>query len=275
MRTIVTPTDFSAISMNAVNYAADLACVIGTSVSMLHVCAIPIPINEVPVPAYSTEALVNSAKEKLQLLKEKIIDRTGGRIKITVEVKQGDVVSELVAYCSSMNTYAVIMGTESAGAFERFFLGGTTISALRKLLLPLIVVPPNVKFASLQKIGLACDLKKVPETIPFTEIKSLVKDFHAELHILHVSTKSGNSSCAETFQESGLLQDILGEFNPVYHFVNDTDIEKGINEFVERNKLDLLIIIPKRNNLIHNIFHHSHSKRLVLHTHVPVMAIHE
>ena len=275
MKTIVTPTDFSAISLNAVNYAADLACVISTNLSLIHVCHIPIAISEVPVPAYTIAELVADAEEQMKLLKEKIMYRTGERIKINTEVKQGDVVSGIDDYCASVNPYAVVMGTESAGVLERFLHGGKTISAMRKLSWPLIVVPPDVKFASLRKIGLACDLKKVAETIPVKEIKSLVKEFHAEFHVLHVSTDNLNSFSAETVEESGWLQDILGELNPKYHFINDTDIEKGVNEFAEKNNLDLLIIIPKKHNLISKIFQHIHSKRLVLHTHVPVMAIHE
>lgn len=275
MKTIVTPTDFSAISLNAVNYAADLACVICTDLSLIHVCPIPLALSEVPVPAYSITELVADAGEQMKLLKEKIMYRTGERIKINTEVKQGDVVSGIDDYCASVNPYAVVMGTESAGVLERFLHGGKTISAMRKLSWPLIVVPPDVKFASLRKIGLACDLKKVAETIPVKEIKSLVKEFQAEFHVLHVSTESGNSFRDETVKESGWLQDILGELNPQYHFINDTDIEKAVNEFAEKNNLDLLIVIPKKHNLISKIFKHSHSKRLVLHTHVPVMAIHE
>jgi nucleotide-binding universal stress UspA family protein len=37
MQTIVTPTNFSAASLNAVNYAADMACVIGANLSLLNV----------------------------------------------------------------------------------------------------------------------------------------------------------------------------------------------------------------------------------------------
>lgn len=275
MKTIVAPTDFSATSLNAVNYAADLACVISTDLSLIHVCLIPMTFSEVPAPAYSIVELVADAEEQMKLLKEKIMNRTGERIKINTEVKQGNVVSEIDDYCASVNPYAVVLGTESAGAFERFLFGGKTISAMRQLSWPLIIVPPEVKFTSLRKIGLACDFRKVEETIPVKEIKSLVKEFHAEFHVLHVSTESGDSFSAQTIEESGWLQDILGELNPKYHFIGGTDIEKSISEFAEKNNLDLLIIIPQKHNLISKIFHHSHSKRLVLHAHVPVMAIHE
>jgi nucleotide-binding universal stress UspA family protein len=275
MKTIVAPTDFSAISLNAVNYAADLACVIGADLALIHVYSIPVVISEVPVPAYSLTSLITDAEEQMKQLKEKIMFSTRDRIKINTEVTSGDVISEVDDYCAKVNPYAVVMGAESTGTLERFLLGGKTISAMKHFSWPLIIVPPDIKFTNIRKIGLACDFRKVVETIPVKEIRSLMEKFHAEFHVLHVSTESGDSFSDETVEESRWLQDIIGEFNPKYHFINDIDIEKGIVEFTERNNLDLLIIIPKKHNLINKIFQHSHSRRLVLHTHVPVMAVHE
>ena len=67
----------------------------------------------------------------------------------------------------------------------------------------------------------------------------------------------------------------MEELRPIYHFIKDDDVEKGLNEFAENNKLDLLIVVPKKHSLLGKIFQPSHTKQLVLHTHIPVMAIHE
>jgi nucleotide-binding universal stress UspA family protein len=276
MKTIVAPTNFSAASINAVNYAADMACVIGTSLSLLHVYPIPVSFSDVAAPAYSIAELVADAEEQMKLVKEKLMYRTRDRIKITTEIKQGDVVLGIDEYCHTINPYAVVMAAESNAVFERFLFGGKTINAVRQLAWPLIVVPPDVQFTSIKKIGLACDLKNVIDTIPIKEIKDLVKEFHAQLHVLHASSEADGALTAETVEESGWLQEILGGLNPEYHFIKGTeDIEQSINDFAEKNNLDLLIVIPKKHNLISKIFNHSHAKRLVLHAHVPVMAIHE
>jgi nucleotide-binding universal stress UspA family protein len=275
MKLIVAPTDFSVISLNAVNYAADLSCTIGSNLSIIHVCPVPMTFREVPAPVYNLEKLITDAEEQMKLLKENVLLRTRQRVRVITEVRQGDVMSEIAAYCSSTNPYAVVLGIESAGAFERLLLGGKTISALKRLSWPLIVIPPEAKFAGLRKIGLACDFRKVIETIPIKELTSLVKEFNAELQVLHVSAESGDSYDSETIEESEWLRDILADLNPKYHLIKGVDIEKNINEFAEKNKLDLLIIIPKKHTLIQNLFQQSHSKELVLHTQVPLMAVHE
>jgi hypothetical protein len=153
--------------------------------------------------------------------------------------------------------------------------GNKTISVLEKLMWPLIVVPPKTKFSNIKKIGLACDFKDVIETIPVEEISVLINKFNAEFHVLHVSQENINNYTSEEIEESGWLHQLISGLNPKYHFLRGNKIEKMISEFAQENALDLLIIIPKEHNLITKIFTQTHSTKLVLQSHVPIMAIHE
>ena len=278
MQTILAPTNFSAASINAVNYAADLACVTGARLCLMNVFPLPMVFSEVPAPANSLMKMEEDAEKELIKLKEKIAARVNSEIDIDTEVRSGYVIQEIEDYCEDIHPYAVVVGAESAGALERFFSGGRTTGAVDQLSCPVIVVPPDVQFNSIRKIGLACDLKNVVETIPFTQIKSLVNEFKAELHIIHVSEETEKVLNPDTIAETGWLQDILGELKPKYHFIKfikEEEMEKSIDDFAEQQKLDLLIVIPKKHSLVSKLFQRSHSKRLVLQTHVPVLSIHE
>ncbi len=277
MKTIVAATDFSAISLNAAFYAADMACVVNTDLTLIHVCPFPIAltVGEVATPVYSIDEMLEDAEEKLKELKESINGKIGSGITIHTEVRQGDVVTQIREYCLTQDIYALVMGAESGSAWERMFFGAKAISALRQFTWPLIIVPPDMKFKTLRKIGLACDFRKVIETLPLKEIRGLIEKFHAELHVLHVSMESGDSFDVETVEESGWLQDMIGDLKPRYHFLKGKEIEKVLVEFSETLQLDLLIVIPKKHSLLNKLFQHSHSKKLVLQSHVPVMAIHE
>ena len=167
------------------------------------------------------------------------------------------------------------MGAEGTSAFERAFFGGRTVEALKQIEWPLIIVPTDAVFRSIRKIGFACDFREVVESVRVKEIADLVREFKAELHVIHIHEGGTDSYSPEMIEETGLLQEMIGSLKPKYHFINEAEIEKGISDFAEKNNLDLLIIIPKRHNLLSKIFQHRHSRKLVLHTRVPVMAIHE
>ncbi|MFN8253111.1 MAG: universal stress protein [Ferruginibacter sp.] len=278
MKTILAPTNFSALSLNAVNYAADLARIIGARLCLMHIFPMTMAFSEVPAPGNSMMQMEEEAGEEMQLLKEKIFNRTGGKVAIDTEIRTGYVVTEVENYCEQVQPYAVVVGAESAGSLERFFLGGRTTGTIREISCPVIVVPPDATFHSIEKIGLACDFRNVVETIPAGEIRELVHAFKAELHIIHVSESTGALFNPDIIAETGWLQEMLGELKPKYHFLKfsgTADTEHQICDFAEHNSIDLLIVIPKKHNLIGRLFKHSCSKQLVLQAHIPVMAVHD
>ena len=71
-----------------------------------------------------------------------------------------------------------------------------------------------------------------------------------------------------------LLQTALEDVSPQYHFIQHKDVEDGINQFAEKNNLDMIIAIPKKHKLLESLFRKSSAKQLVFQSHVPVMCVH-
>jgi len=275
MKTIIVPTDFSPIAKNAMNFAADMAININASLMLLHVYQVPVSMTDVPVVMVSAEELRKSSEAKLQEIKEAVMHITSGKIKIYTEARLGDVADELEDVCQHIQPFAVIMGTRGTSGVERVLFGSTTLTAIRHLKWPVIVVPPGKEYGTgINKIGFACDFDKVIESTPIQFIKNMLKEFGAELHVLNVDHE-GRHFKPETPEESVMLHTLLEDLNPNYHFIENVDIEDGINAFVEENHIDLLITIPKKHTFLDNLFKKSSTKQLVTQSHVPVMCVHE
>ena len=275
MKTIIVPTDFSPIATNAMNFATDMAMGINASVLLLHVYQVPVSVSEVPVVLMSADDLKKSCDEKLEEAKQSLSHITSGKLKIYTESRLGDIVGELEGLCKHIQPFAVVMGTKGATGLERILFGSTALTAIRHLKWPVIVVPPGKEFGKgIKKIGFACDFKQVVETTPVQFIKQMVKEFNAELHVLNVDFENKQFR-PETPEQSLLLHTMLEDVNPNYHFINQIDIEDGLNEFAETNNLDLLIAIPKKHKLLESLFNKSSTKQLVVQSHIPVMCVHE
>jgi nucleotide-binding universal stress UspA family protein len=275
MKTIVAATDFSHVSLNAVYYAADLFLVTGSELAIFHAFPIAVPFSEWSEPATRMEAFLSEAEAELDRLKQKIIFMMAERIMVSSKITVGEVSVQLKQYCESVNPYAVVMGSENTSALERVLFGAKTIAAMRYLSWPLVIVPPDVKFKDIRTIALASDFVNVSDTVPFSVIRALVKEFNASLHVLHVNNDDTETFNPDRLQESDLLQQLLAGVNPQFHYFHDTNMEKAIIDFSEANNVDVLIVIPKKHDVISSLFHHSFSKRLVLQAHFPVMAMHE
>jgi nucleotide-binding universal stress UspA family protein len=275
MKTIIVPTDFSPVAMNAMNFAADMALSINASLMLFHVYHVPVSVTDVPVVVVSTDEMKKSSEEKLEELKRELSRITSGKIKLYAESRLGDTVDELQDVCKEVNPFAVVMGTKGSSGVEKILFGSTTLTAIRHLTWPVIVVPPGKEYGKgIEKIGFACDFKKVVESTPVQFIKQMVKEFNAELHVLNVDHESKHFT-PDTPEESLMLHTLLEDLDPKYHFIDNVDVEDGINEFAEANNIDLLITIPKKHGLLEGLFKPSSTKQLVKQSHVPVMCVHE
>lgn len=275
MKTIIVPTDFSAVSINAVNFATDMALAIDASILLLNVYNIPISYSEVPLGLLSVEELKKESELQLEELKKKLIHITSHKIKVNTRSTMGNTVDELEQLCTEIQPFAVVMGAKGVAGIEKVMFGSTTLTAIRHLTWPVICVPPGREYGKgVKKIGFACDFKQVAENTPFYFIIQMVKEFGAELHVLNVDYKEKHFR-PETPEESLLLHNLLKDVRPQYHYINKKDVEDGINEFAENNNLDLVITIPKKHKLLEGIFKPSSTKKLVFQSHIPVMCVHE
>lgn len=271
MKSIIVATDFSPAATNAAFYAADMADAINADLFLLHVFTIPVTYGDVSIPI-NIDEWEKDATDELAKLKEQILLLAPNPINIRFEVRVGNFMPELETLCAGLKPYAVVIGSTGKTAAERLLFGSHAIEAMQQLAWPLIAVPAAARFTAIANIGLACDLQDVIHTVPVEEIRQLVTEFNAGLHILHISKEKAFDP--EAVFASGLLQDKLVELDPQFHFISGNDVDQGIVSFAEANKIDLLIVLPKRHTLLEKMTHKSHSKQFVLHSHVPLLALH-
>ncbi|MEP7321126.1 MAG: universal stress protein [Saprospiraceae bacterium] len=271
MKTILVATDFSAAASHAAEYAADMAMAIQANLFILHVFQIPINYSEMPL-AVSMEELMLGPKEEIIKLQNELIQRTKNNIKIDSEVIEGLFFGELNTFCERLNPFSVIIGTQGKTRGERLFFGSEAIYTMKHLEWPIIAVPINSDYRNIQKIGLACDLNELGE-IPVDDIQILAKDFNAELIVINTSKKETHSMHRDA--SSSALFERFAESKPQYHFIYDKNVDEATLDFAEKSKLDLLIVLPKRHSLISQLLFKSHTREFVMHSHVPVMALHK
>lgn len=271
MKTILVATDFSPAAANATHYAVDMAKAIGGRVFLLYVYQLPIVYMEVPLGMTESD-LQEGAEQAMKELKLSLKEKYGEDLIINTEVRKGLFFSELKAISASIKPYAVVMGSQGSTATERLLFGGHTVNAVKNLPWPTVTVPPGASFKPIRKIALACDFEKVYHSIPIDEIKLLLSDFNATLHILNTGSKGSFSP--EIVDEAGVLEKLLAPVKPYYHFITSDHTDEAIIAYVEKNEVDLLLALPKRHGLLDSVLHKSHTRELVLHCKVPVMALH-
>ena len=270
MKTLIVATDFSPIARNATEYAMEMARAIHANVHLLHVYQLPVNYGAIDIPA-SMPYWEEETEDLMAEIKKQWDQKTDGRVTVSTEVRIGSFMIELAAICDRLQPYAVIMGCKGSTAAERLFLGTHAISAMKRLAWPVITVPLEATFNAVRKIALACDLEDPEITVPLDDISRLVTDFDATLHVLN--TGKGQINDPQMVSASGWLGEKLKHVQHKLHFI-EGDTDEAILHFAEKNNVDLLVVLPRRHSFLDALIHKSHTKQFVLHSHIPLMALH-
>lgn len=257
MQTIIAPTDFSDISLNAVNYAADMAMALNANLLVVHATEMQ----------FDTQRDEIEIESKLHILKKTLIERTNSKIKIHSKQVCGIIENELMKMCEYRNPLAVVMATHGATLKEQFFIGSITVYLSKNLKYPVIVVPAGIMYKPISKILLATDLENL-YNLPVEKIINIVTAFSAEVDIVHVY-KSEDKFEVMSCRISELMN-YLKNLNPQFYFIKSKIVHEAILEFAQKNNSDLILTFPKK----HPFFYRSESKQLIFKSPFAVMTIH-
>lgn len=275
MRTILVPVDFSSSSLNAANYALNLANSINAELVLLHVFYLPALYPETIDETGREEQQIKEIEARLEELKQALLHKSTDNLSIKTAVRSGDVVSEIKKYATEIKAYLIVMGSGDKNSLERFLWGSNTLSVMKRLRVPVMIIPPGVRFTKIRKIAFACDLEKGEENLPLNEIKRIAGLFSAEFHIIYIGKESNRVLSEHAIDELKILRSELKELKPIFNYAYGKEVAGEIQEFTEKLNFDLLIIVPRSYSLIKELFHHQDSTAVVLHAHLPVLSIYE
>lgn len=266
MKTIIAPTDFSAIAENACLYAVKLAADINAELVLFHTIELPLTVAEYPV---TDEFFDEEGVEKeLELLRDKLFAASENRVNIKIKNVMGSIDFQIKELCDKTKPFAVVMSTYGSNLLRRLFAGSTTLYTTKHLSSPVIVVPQNASYKPIKKIALASDLRHIYE-VPVEELETIIKAFNAKFEIFYVGRNENDID--RNAVNSTLLDGFLDHLYPKSYSIQNDDVWKGIAIIAEEHAIDMVIIIPKK----HGPFHKSQAKDFVFHMNIPVMAIHE
>ena len=277
MKSILIPTDFSEAGYNTTAYGIALAKALNTERIILYNAYqpyIPEDPEYAPVLAIDAGAYKAISEEGMEKMKNTFQHEIPASIELICESDYNIVEHGIEEASEKYNAELIVMNLTSTGDLANILFGSTAVSLSKHSTVPVLIVPEKIKFSSLQKILLAIDLKQSKKTTPLDEIRKMLDASKAQLDVLHVSLHDKDSE--DSFEEDiEFLKTSLGNYNTQYYFEKGNDLTETINAFAAQHHSDMIIMIPKKHGWFESIFRHSDSKAIALHSHVPVLAIHE
>jgi len=274
MKTILIPTDFSSGADNAARFAFQLMRDEACHFILLHCYHVPATTPDISISI--SEVLKTEAEKKLEEEWEKLqygLDLPPGS---TVErvSEYGSAVMVIEQLTESREIDLVVMGTTGASGFKEALIGSNTSAAMNHVKCPLLAVPEQAKFESFDKVVFATDFKELNSEAGLDFFKAIAKKHQSAVTILHVQPREKLLSL-ESSLEGMMLHNYLEEVEHVYDFKEGDDPVGTIHQYVSEQKAGLLAVIAHDYGLFKALFHKSITKKLVHHTKVPMLVLHD
>lgn len=261
MQTVIVPVDFSETSLNAARYAVQmLTGHYGVNMILHHV--------------YDKASQQAEATAKLEDLKTVL--RESGIVKTEVLAEEGsDFIAELEKLARHRQADLIIMGITGRTTLGQTFIGSNTLKIVEQKVCPVLIIPSDTRYTDVKNVMLTSDFKNVMASTPSAPIKKVLKPFHPNLYIINVDSEHYVALTEEYQAEKTKLQEMFSQFHPEFYFMGFHDVDEAINQFAHDKKVDFIIIIHKEQTLFSKLFVKSHTKKLIYHSSIPVLAVHE
>ena len=270
MQNILVPVDFSPVSRNAAIYAAELAKQFNAKLVLFHAYMLPTPVSEVPYVMVTADEM---QKENEALIKKEA-DQLHDTYKIEVEwlVQIGIASDEIKLLAKEKNSDIIVMGMKGAGGLDKI-IGSTTTNVIRKVKVPVLVIPDKATYQPIQHITYAYDLNDPSGPGLFQPLLNLAASYQSRFSLLHVQGPSEAKENSGTGKAA--LEAIFNGRQVSWVTTEDSSVTRGISEYLLQHPAELLAMIAHRHNFFERVFSKSHTTAMAYETSIPLLILHD
>ncbi len=267
MKKILVPTDFSETSLQAFQFAIQIARDSQGEVHLLHTIELPVLFDPGAVlafeEAYMTEMRVKSEK-KMKKMVEKWAE---GFSRFKFHIQFGKLQLNIHRIVESAKIDLIVAGTNGAKGLREFTIGSNAEKLVRNSEVPVIVVrkaPKEVKNIVFPTLP---DMDQEDLTM---RVKSMQDFFKAKLHILYVNTPANfvTTASIDTLFAKFAKRFMLKNYD--FHVYNELTEESGIVNFAKSIKADMVVMRTHGRRGLAHLGSGSIAEDVVNHTDCPV-----
>lgn len=274
MKTILYPTDFSDNAQNALRYVIPFAQRMQASILLLHVYPFPAVYPEAPLSIMEreTEILRIAAEEHLAIL-AKEIQSEAPELTCKRQSMQGPVSSQILTAASEHKVDWIIMGTQGRSRIDQMLFGSVTAQIISQANCPVLAIPEVAFFHGIKRIVFASDFQE-GDFEALEQLVEVARLFDAELQVIHVSELE-NARIKTSFQVyADGIQEIIPYDKMQFHLLQSSNVQQGLEEFVNNCGGDLLAMNAKKRGFFSQLFHRSHTRKMAYQSKKPILALH-
>lgn len=275
MKNILIPTDFSKNARNALRFA--LSYFEGQAVNfyIIHSSHFKSEINESNTEFELVLTVESPTHAQLSLQKEIKYCRsisTNPTNKFTDILSKKPLIEGIREHVIDKKIDYIVMGTRGASKDKK--VGSNTYEVISKVKCPTIIVPELGDYQDFKNIALPTDYNNWDQNRMFINLYETLLFKKADLHILEIQNE--NQNWTEPQEDTkGFLLELIKKLNYTIHPINNENIDNAIQNYINRNDIDMIALVGKNINFVQRLLFQPKSKNLTYRIEKPFLILHE
>jgi nucleotide-binding universal stress UspA family protein len=260
MKTILFPTDFSERANKALAEALSIISRFDAKLIIFHVYHRP-------------ENNLLALEGKIDLQFKKLLEDNNWLSNVKHEFhKELGISTEIIPkYANDIKADLIIMATKGANGFDELW-GTKTAAIVKKVKVPILVIPDHTSLKDIGKCGLVCDYSKETNYHALDFLITFLEDQRLDTEIITLNRREK----IMTHEEKGnrmLVRKKLESVPAAFNFTFHNNVDKGIIDYCQSNGIGLIAILPKSYSFIRQLFHESLTEKMIFRSPIPLLIL--
>ena len=278
MKNILIPTDFSENSRNAIKYALEYFSDVAVNFYILHVSNKNLNFKEEPENISDFSSEMQTVQSTSVLLKEEIrvcqqLSKNQAHVFFPLH-ENLNLVEAIRKQVAEKEIDYILMGTRGTSKINRSEMGSNTCDVITKVKCPILVVPEHAKFSGIKNIAFLTDYNCIYRNKVITTLSDTLDTHQSPLRVLHIRAQNTGLTASQT-DNKGFLHYFFKEKKHSFHFVENKDLEIGIQDFAETWEISLVAVVAKNLNFIQRLLLRPALKSISYTANMPFLVLHE
>jgi len=257
MKSILLLTDFSSNSINAIHYALELFKGERCEFYLLNVQKTSSFVSDDLVAMEASTTIYQNLVETSKKSIKKIISDLNRKYKTENHIYHSIVdydnfIEAIKQIVKAKDISLIVMGTKGATGAEKVIFGSNTVRVIQRCDCPVLAIPDNCKFRSLDKIAFTSNYLTHYKKSEIKPLVSLAKKFNSKIDVLHL-TKGEHLSVNQENNRAFLDECFM---SLKHEFINlcNTDLFKTVEHYILYNDIDLLAMMSRKHSFLERLF---------------------
>lgn len=278
MKTILIPVDFSDTSANALRYAANFVKDVSTDrIILLTTHYVSLFAELLPSADFvqvNADDMANERQKiekRLRFIAQKLMKKCNCPVKVETAISDLPLLRALHQLMAQEAPYLLLVGSDSASENHSSAVGELVIDIAKTSTVPVMVVPSNAKYQSINRALVACDFTNVSRLVLLKELRNTYSWLKPQLLILNIDHRREHEQHEE--EHAAILKEILENYAYKVYYTEDEDIVQGVISLARQQNVQLIIALPGRYSFFRNLTHRSITHALALNSANPVLIL--